>query len=109
MADLSEEEREVLKQYYQKSMNIILALNNDKTLRNMLQYGYVGTNYKFIKNLENNTNTNYITLNGGDVAYNMNLYYTGNPYIAYYCNSIGWNEEVYANTIRQNAESVRYQ
>lgn len=109
VADLSEEEREVLKQYYQKSMNIILALNNDKTLRNMLQYGYVGTNYKFIKNLENNTNTNYITLNSGDVAYNMNLYYTGNPYIAYYCNSIGWNEEVYANTIRQNAESVRYQ
>ncbi len=109
VSGLNEEEREVLKQYYQKSMSIILALNNDKTLRNMLQYGYVGTNYKFVKNPENNTNTNYITLNGGEVAYNMNLYYTGNPYIAYYCNGIGWSEDIYTNTIKQNAESVLYQ
>ena len=101
----SEEHQSILTKHYTKCMSIIFALNNDVQLRNMLQYGYVGTNYKFIKN-EKNENTNYITLiTGSKVTYEMDPIHTGNLFNAYYCEEIGWNEDVYANYLKQNADA----
>ena len=106
---LSEEEEAAINNHYSKCVDIIYALNNDPQLRNMLQYGYVGTNYNFVKD-EKHQNTNYITLRGeaistNPVYYGMNLSYTGNPYIAYYCEQQGWTAEVHANVLKQNAAS----
>ena len=101
----SEEHQAKLTKHYTKCMSIIYALNTDIQLKNMLQFGYVNTNYKFIKN-EKNENTNYITLiNGENVTYEMNPIYTGNLFISYYCEEIGWNEQVHNNILRQNADA----
>ena len=86
-------------------MKIIYALNTDAQLKNMLQYGYVGTNYRFIKN-HKNENTNYITLEkGAEVVYQMNPVHTGNLFISYYCEELGWNETVHNNILKQNADA----
>ena len=101
----TEEKQAELDNHYTKCMKIIYALNTDVQLKNMLQYGYVGTNYRFIKN-NKNENTNYIKLEkGAEVVYQMNPVYTGNLYISYYCEEIGWNETLHNNIIKQNADA----
>ena len=97
----SEEKVAILNSHYTNCMKIIYALNSDAEFKNMLQYGYVGTNYRFIKN-NKNENTNYIKLEkGAEVVYQMNPVYTGNLYISYYCEEIGWNETLHNNIIKQ--------
>ena len=87
-------------------MKIIYALNTDVQLKNMLQYGYVGTNYRFEKN-EKNENTNYVNLiKNPEVIYEMDPIYTGNLFISYYCNEIGWTEKVHNDILRQNADAI---
>lgn len=101
----SEEKQAMLDNHYTKCMKIIYALNTDAQLKNMLQYGYVGTNYRFVKN-NKNENTGYITLEkGAEVIYQMNLSYTGNLFISYYCEELGWNETVHNNILKQNADA----
>ena len=101
----SEEKVALLNKHYTKCMKIIYALNNDAEFKNMLQYGYVGTNYSFVTN-EKNENTNYITLNTNKtVRYEMNNIHTGDPFISYYCESISWNETIHNNWLRQNADA----
>lgn len=101
----SEEKVAILNNHYSKCMKIIYALNNDVELKNMLQYGYVGTNYTFVTN-EKHENTNYITLNTNPtVRYEMNNIHTGTPYISYYCEDISWNELIHNNWLRQNADA----
>ena len=101
----TEEKQAALDKHYNKCMKIIYALNTDAQLKNMLQYGYVGTNYRFIKN-HKNENTNYITLEkGAEVVYQMNPVHTGNLFISYYCEELGWNETVHNNILKQNADA----
>lgn len=101
----SEEKQASLDSHYTKCMKIIYALNTDAQLKNMLQYGYVGTNYRFVKN-HKNENTNYITLEkGAEVVYQMNPVYTGNLFISYYCEELGWNETIHNNILKQNADA----
>ena len=105
VGNLTEEEAAVINEHYTKCVDIIYALNNDVQFRNMLQYGYVGTNYNFVKD-EKHQNTNYITLKDNEnVYYNMNLALTGNPYIAYYCEQQGWTALEHDNVLKQNAAS----
>ena len=86
-------------------MKIIYALNTDVQFKNMLQYGFSGTNYKYVKD-EKQQNTNYVNLiTTGAVAYEMNPIHTGNLFISYYCEEIGWNEQVHSNILRQNADA----
>ena len=102
----TEEEQAVLTSHYSKCMKIIYALNTDVQLKNMLQYGYVGTNYRFEKN-EKNENTNYVNLiKNPEVIYEMDPIYTGNLFISYYCNEIGWTEKVHNDILRQNADAI---
>ena len=102
----TEEQAAILNAHYSKCMRIIYALNTDVQLKNMLQYGYVGTNYKFIKN-EKNENTNSIVLikEPAEVIYEMDMIHTGNMFLNYYCDSINWNEKVHNDILRQNAEA----
>ena len=101
----SEEKQAALDSHYTKCMKIIFALNTDAQLKNMLQYGYVGTNYRFIKN-QKNENTNYIKLEkSAEVVYEMNPIYTGNLFISYYCEEIGWTETLHNDILKQNADS----
>ena len=87
-------------------MRIIYALNTDVQLKNMLQYGYVGTNYKFVKNEKNeNTNTIVLLSEPAEVIYEMDMIHTGNMFLNYYCESIGWNEKIHNDILRQNAEA----
>ena len=102
----TEEEQAVLYNHYYACMKIIFALNDDPQLKNMLQYGYVGTNYKFITD-ERHENTDYIELiSGPSVTYEMNPIYTGNPFISYYCDSISWNASTHNEWLKQNADAT---
>lgn len=101
----SEEKVAILNNHYSKCMKIIYALNSDAELKNMLQYGYVGTNYSFVTN-EKHENTNYITLNTNPtVRYEMNNIHTGDPFISYYCESLSWTESVHTSWLKQNADA----
>lgn len=102
---ITEDQRAVIDSHYADCMSIIYALNTDVELKNMLQYGYRGTNYKFVTD-EKNENTNYIKLiTDPGVAYQMNPIYTGNQFISYYCDDISWDETIYRNYLRQNADA----
>ena len=102
---ITDEERAAFDHHYTDCMSIIYALNTDVELKNMLQYGYRGTNYKFVTN-DKNENTNYIRLiTDPSVVYKMNPIYTGNQFISYYCDDISWDETIYNAYIRQNAEA----
>ena len=102
---LTEEEEAILYNHYTKCMRIIYALNTDAKLKNLLQYGYENTNYKFVRN-EKHEATDYVTLiKSEQVTYEMNPIYTGNLFISYYCDELGWNEEIYSNILRQNADA----
>ena len=101
----SEEKVAILNNHSTTCMRIIYALNSDPELKNMLQYGYVGTNYSFVTN-EKHENTNYITLNTNQtVRYEMNNIHTGNPFISYYCEAKSWNEATHSNWLKQNADA----
>ena len=103
----TEEQQAVFDKHYNKCMKIIYALNTDAQLKNMLQYGYVNTNYKFIKN-DKNENTDYIQLIFGDaVTYEMNNIYTGNIYISYFCEENAWNEQVLSDIKKQNGDASK--
>ena len=106
----TEEQAAILNAHYSKCMSIIYALNTDVQLKNMLQYGYVGTNYKFETN-EKHQNTNYIVWFNDpekyspEVIYEMDMIHTGNMFLNYYCNDINWNEKIHNDILRQNAEA----
>jgi hypothetical protein len=103
----TEEQQAVFDNHYNKCMKIIYALNTDAQFKNMLQYGFVGVNYKFIKN-DKNENTDYIQLvYGNAITYEMNNIHTGNIYISYFCNEKGWNDETLSNIKKQNADATK--
>ena len=59
----------------------------------------------FVKN-NKNENTDYITLvTDAEFAYQMNPIYTGNLFISYYCEEIGWNETIHSDILKQNADA----
>lgn len=79
-----------------RAMEIVYAINADKTVRNLLQYGVENTHY---------------TLEGDDFVvpfednpYKMSLIYTGDMFNAYYCSE--WTKEMADNGNKQNMQSV---
>ena len=103
----TEEQQAVFDKHYNKCMKIIYALNTDAQFKNMLQYGFVGVNYKFVKN-EKNENTDYIKLSYGNaVTYEMNNIYTGNINISYFCEENGWNEQILSDIKKQNGDATK--
>lgn len=86
----------------ERAMEIVYAINQDTTLRNLLQYGVANVNYT----LENDTVTRIETAGN---RYYMNPYYTGNIFNAYYSagDADGWNTTVakYAKVQNDDIES----
>lgn len=85
-----------------RAMQIIYDLAMKDKLRNILQYGVAGTNYK----LDADEDNVVAKFEKGPNLYSMNLIYTGNVLNAFICEEIGWTEESKANTVSQNADSV---
>ncbi len=86
----------------ERAMQIIYDLSMMSKLRNILQYGVAGTNYK----LDSDENDVVTKLEKKQNLYVMNLFYTGNALNAFVCEELGWTEESKANTIAQNADSI---
>ncbi len=83
-----------------RAMEIIYALNSDVELRNLLQYGVYGTNYTLSDDGE------ILMVNDDANTYRMKLEYTGNIFVASYCDEIGWTAEIAKNGEKQNADSI---
>lgn len=120
-AENSEEKQALLNDHYSKCMSIIFALNTDAQLKNMLQYGYVGTNYKIDTKKTNTINLLYDSAEKEsddmykEVTYIMNPIYTGNIFISYYCDDIVltkngmdriWNSDFSAEITKQNSDAI---
>ena len=66
-----------------RSMEIITYLNTNSDFRNLLQYGVEGEHYDLVKNAEGNTVVKRRTDRSGNELYQMDIYKTGNIFIAY--------------------------
>lgn len=99
--DISLESKEAYKEYYERCMEIIYALNTDVDFRNLLQYGHKGTNYTYDEEKDM-----VVSYTEGAGVYKMNLEYTGDVFKAYFCEQIGWTKEVFLNGENQNKEAV---
>ncbi len=86
--------------YYDRCMEVIYEINKNEDLRNLLQYGKLGTNYKLDEN-------GYVTFDGiaENDTYVMDILHTGNLFTAYYCEELGWTEDVAAYADLQNKAS----
>ena len=86
--------------HYDRCMQVIYEINTNKDLRNLLQYGKLGTNYKLDEN-------GYISYDGiaDNDTYVMDILHTGDLFTAYYCEELGWTEEVAAYGELQNKAS----
>ena len=117
----SEEQAAVLKEHYSKCMKIIFALNTDVQFKNLLQYGVVDTNYKFVSNSKDTIRLLHDINDGGDgnlsnlVTYTMDPIHTGNIFISYYCDDIvwvkngierAWTSEFSDEITKQNSDAV---
>ena len=87
---------------YERCMEVIYALNTDATFRNLLQYGVKNTNYQ-VKD-----DGTLVRAGLGENAYYMNILYTGDVFLADYCEEIGWTAAAAANGNKQNAQTVLY-
>lgn len=85
----------------ERAMEIVYNINMNIELRNLLQYGVAGTNYKLG---DDDGVIDELLL--GSNRYSMNLLYTGNVMSAYICDAVGWTEETKENAINQNADSI---
>ncbi len=66
-----------------RSMEVITYLNTNSDFRNLLQYGVEGEHYDLVKNDEGNTVVKRRTDRSGNELYQMDIYKTGNIFIAY--------------------------
>ncbi len=84
-----------------RCMEIIYAFNTDAEYKNTLQYGVEGANYT----IDSETG-NVIRVKTGESVYNMNNLYTGNAFIAYPCDEIGWSKADIDAGLLHNQNSV---
>lgn len=84
-----------------RCMEIIYAFNTDSEYKNTLQYGVEGANYTI------DSQTGVVTrVKTGDSVYNMNNLYTGNAFIAYPCEEIGWTSADITSGLLHNQSTV---
>ena len=65
----------------ERAMEVITYINTNADFRNLLQYGIEGINYKLVNIVENGKT--YPTVHRLNTYYNMDIYKTGNTFIAY--------------------------
>lgn len=93
-----------------RAMQVIYSINSDVKVRNYLQYGIEGINYKFDD--ENNCIGSYITEDRN--TYYMDLKYTGDVFKAYFCPGAYdeenvWTKDMYDNGVNQNKKVNYYE
>lgn len=66
-----------------RCMEIIACLNTNATFRNLLQYGIEGVNYRLETEIVNDVTVSRVIYLEEDHPYHMNVFKTGNAYIAY--------------------------
>ncbi|MBQ5834262.1 MAG: hypothetical protein IIW36_05550 [Clostridia bacterium] len=66
-----------------RSMEIITYLNTNSDFRNLLQYGIEGEHYKLVKDENGNQTVKRLADRNGNEYYVMDIYKTGNIFIAY--------------------------
>ena len=87
-----------------RAMEVVYAINSDSVLRNYLQYGIEGINYKC------DANGTVVYEDGEDTRYHMPLEYTGDIFKAKfietpYAGQKPWTAEMYINYMSQNNEA----
>ena len=88
----------------ERAMEVLYAINNDKTLHNYLQYGIPDTNYNFA---EDGKDAGIIVRSHDDTtSYIMNPRYTGDLFGIYYCEELGWMPSNVDSAKKQNDASV---
>ncbi len=97
-----EEANQKYKSYVQSALEVICAINTESELRNLLQYGIEYTNYTVVDGIVDPTTAS------ADSVYKMNLEYTGDIFLAKYCETPGWykwNAQLKESGIKQNADA----
>ena len=112
----NDEEKALFKLHYNKCMKIIYALNTDATFKNLLQYGFVGTNYTHVLNDKTNEPTDFVKLvEDPQYRYVMNHIHTGDSFNTdfYFCENMSWNnklvvwnKDVRSNWLKQIADAI---
>jgi hypothetical protein len=88
--------------YNERAMEMVYAINNDVTLRNLLQYGVKDINYTV------DENGDFSRIDGDSSSYIMNVDYTGDIFTLSYSSEIGWTAAVAENVKMQNKEAVAF-
>lgn len=86
--------------YNDRAMQMIYAINNDIELRNLLQYGFSGSNY-----ITEKATGNIVLIKDGINNYEMDITYTGDVFKAYNCSEISWTNVEKAYGLLQNKDS----
>ncbi len=84
-----------------RSMQIVTYLNTNSAFRNILQYGVEGTHYK----LNQDDQTKKITVERLTNDYMMNIYATGNAFIAYPDPALKMSDDIWESGKIQNRVS----
>lgn len=85
--------------YNDRAMKMIYSINTDTYLRNLLQYGVMGTNYTV-------ENGDIVRIAEGENVYYMNLLHTGDIFKADFCSELNWTKTAYDNGVLQNKDSI---
>lgn len=85
-----------------RAMDIVAYLNTNADFRNLLQYGVEGVDYKVTRDEKGN----FLALERLGTGYNMNVWATGNTFIAYPDTEAGLDINVWENGKVQNRESL---
>ena len=102
----------------ERAMQVIYAINSNEDVRNLLQYGVENTHYKVeyveVETEDGKKVVEYV-VPYEDNAYKMNLLYTGDAFMAYYCDEVvfrngekssTWSYDVVINGEAQNKQAV---
>ena len=93
-----------------RCMDIITYINTNETARNILQYGVLDEHYSLkereVEGLAENERSYYVESksDGGKLLYNMDIYATGNAFLAYMPAEM--NESVWERGKEQNRSSL---
>ncbi len=87
-----------------KSMQVLTYLNTNADLRNLLQYGVEGEHYNLVEDENGDTKVVRLTDENKNILYAMDIFKTGNTFVAY--PEPDMNENVWEIAKKQNLEAL---
>ncbi len=85
-----------------RAMDIVAYLNTNADFRNLLQYGVEDVDYRVLKDEKGN----FIAVESLGTGYNMDIWATGNTFIAYPDTEAGLDVDIWENGKVQNRDSL---